>query len=147
MNKKIKWLLVFLWMILIFSFSSQSGVASDEKSRFIVYLFNESGINLNSVFGNLANFAVRKFSHFTEYFILYILLFNALYEKSKMKKTFLLSIVIVFLYACSDEIHQFFVPGRSSRIRDVIIDTSGGFASLLCCLFHSRRKNKYRRDL
>ena len=37
----------------------------------------------------------------------------------------------VFLYACTDEFHQLFVPGRSGNFRDVIIDTSGGVLSAI----------------
>ena len=40
-------------------------------------------------------------------------------------KLVLLSLLICFLYACSDEIHQLFVPGRSGEARDVLIDTLG----------------------
>ena len=37
----------------------------------------------------------------------------------------------VFLYACTDEFHQLFVPGRDGNFRDVIIDTSGGTLSAI----------------
>ena len=36
-----------------------------------------------------------------------------------------MSILFSFLYACTDEIHQIFVPGRSAQFRDVLIDTLG----------------------
>lgn len=38
---------------------------------------------------------------------------------------------LVMLYGCSDEFHQLFVAGRSSRITDVLIDTCGGGIGLL----------------
>jgi VanZ family protein len=76
--------------------------------------------------GDMANFAVRKTAHFLEYFIMYSLAYNALYEKGSLKRSFLISLLIVFLYACSDEFHQLFVPGRACRFTDVLIDTSGG---------------------
>lgn len=140
MNKYFKWILVIAWMIIIFMFSNQPANISDEKSRFVVHLFNAVGINLNSVFGSLANFVVRKISHFSEYFIFYLLLFNAFHEKFEIKKVLFLSLIIVFLYACSDEIHQLFIPGRTGRIRDVIIDTCGGLTSLLCCFYYYKIK-------
>jgi VanZ family protein len=37
----------------------------------------------------------------------------------------LIPLLIGFLYAVSDEIHQYFVPGRAMQARDVLIDTSG----------------------
>ncbi|WP_446898216.1 VanZ family protein [Clostridium sp. LBM24168] len=142
MNKNIRWLLVILWIIIIFIFSNQPGNVSDEKSKFVVGLFNAIGVNLNNLFGNMANFAIRKISHFMEYLILYILLLNALYEKSKVKRALLISIIIVFLYACLDEVHQLFIPGRSSRIRDIIIDTAGGFAGLLTSFYYLYKKRR-----
>lgn len=140
MNKNVKWMLVVLWIIIIFAFSNQPGNVSDEKSKFVVGLFNAIGMNLNSIFGNMANFAIRKVSHFMEYLILYILLFNALFKKAEIGRALLLSIIIVFLYACLDEIHQFFIPGRSSRIRDVIIDTTGGITGLFLCFYYLYKK-------
>ncbi|UYJ41604.1 MAG: VanZ family protein [Lachnospiraceae bacterium] len=33
--------------------------------------------------------------------------------------------MIAVLYACTDEYHQLFVPGRSGQLRDVMIDAVG----------------------
>ncbi|MBL4938671.1 VanZ family protein [Clostridium sp. YIM B02515] len=130
-RKNIKWLLVVVWMIVIFVFSSMNGDSSDEKSKFVIYIFNLLGLNLNGIFGTLADFIVRKCAHFTEYFILYMLLYNALKENFSFKKALLFSIIGVFLYASSDEFHQSFVPGRGPSFRDVCIDTSGGLLALV----------------
>lgn len=35
------------------------------------------------------------------------------------------------IYACTDEIHQLFVPGRSGQFRDVMIDSLGAFIGIL----------------
>ena len=37
----------------------------------------------------------------------------------------LISFSITVLYACSDEFHQLFVPGRAGMIQDVMIDSIG----------------------
>lgn len=55
---------------------------------------------------------------------------NVNYYSSKaydkiMKKRMLISVIIGFLYAVSDEIHQSFIPNRSARIIDVFLDTLG----------------------
>ena len=42
-----------------------------------------------------------------------------------IKHPLVISIIFSFLYACIDEIHQIFVPGRSAQFRDVLIDTLG----------------------
>lgn len=40
-------------------------------------------------------------------------------------------IAFVFLYACSDEFHQYFIPGRAMAFKDVLIDTSGGITGYI----------------
>ncbi len=77
--------------------------------------------------------------------ILYILLFNALTENFKLKKALIVSLAIVFLYSCSDELHQYFIPGRTARVRDVIIDTCGGIFALL--ILYLRRKSLLKKQL
>lgn len=126
-----KWILVLAWMIVIFLFSNDPAAVSDEKSGFVLKTLNALGINLNSYFGELANFIVRKAGHFTEYFLLYALLFNALQDNSSLRQSLIISLIITFLYACSDEFHQIFIPGREGKFRDVLIDTSGGAFALI----------------
>ena len=40
-------------------------------------------------------------------------------------------VAFCFLYACSDEIHQYFVPGRACMFRDILLDTAGGTVGIL----------------
>lgn len=129
-KKKRKLFMLILWMIIIFIFSQMPGNVSDENSRFVIYIFNLLGLNLNSAFGSLANFIVRKGAHFTEYFILYMLFLNVYKDKFHWTRALIFSLVCVFLYACTDEFHQSFVPGRGPAFRDVLIDTSGGLVAL-----------------
>ncbi|MBX4267587.1 VanZ family protein [Clostridium estertheticum] len=131
-KKHLNWILVIGWMIIIFIFSSQVGEVSNENNKFVIYVFNLLGLNLNNIFGTLSNFIVRKASHFTEYFILYMLIYRAMNKSKKIDmKIFIASILIVFLYACSDEFHQSFVPGRGPALRDVMVDTCGGLTAFL----------------
>ena len=131
-KKHINWILVIGWMVLIFLFSSQPGEVSSGNNKFVIYLFNFLGLDLNSIFGTMSDFIVRKAAHFTEYFILYILLYRALKAgKDASIKVFIGCILIVFLYACSDEFHQAFVPGRGPAFRDVMVDTCGGLLAFL----------------
>ena len=51
------------------------------------------------------------------------------------KKLILYSMLICFLYACTDEFHQLFVYGRSAEIKDVLIDSFGSLTSILLCNF------------
>jgi VanZ family protein len=90
--------------------------------------------------------SIRKCAHMFVYFLLGI--FAALtagtWEPSVGKRIWLPWLVSV-LYACSDEWHQRFVPGRSCAWRDVGIDAAGALAGvLLVFLFWKIRaaKNK-----
>jgi VanZ family protein len=130
-KRYVKWALVVIWAIVIFVFSSQSGEISNENNKFIVEILSRIGINLDSITGGIANFIIRKAAHFTEYFILYMLLYNALIDDFYPMSTFILAISLTFLYAASDEIHQMFVPGRGPAVLDVFIDTSGGATAAL----------------
>lgn len=142
-KKYINWILVIGWMILIFMFSNQAGDVSKENNKFVIYVFELFGMDLNSIFGALSNFIVRKAAHFIEYFILYVLVYRAINTKKNSDiKVFIWSILIVFLYACSDELHQAFVPGRGPAFSDVLIDTSGGLTAFLVMYILSYTKKQ-----
>lgn len=130
-SKIINWILLIMWMIGIFTMSNQPASISDSQSEGVIKILLSIGIDTNSIFGQLANFIVRKCAHFLEYMILAILYFNVGKLYFNRKKVILSTIMFVFLYACSDEIHQLFVPGREGAFRDVLIDTFGGTAALL----------------
>ena len=51
------------------------------------------------------------------------------------------------LYACSDEFHQYFVPGRSCKFFDVCVDSTGAFfgALLFWGIFHLREQKRERK--
>lgn len=136
-KKYLKWAFVIIWAVVIFMFSSQTGEVSDNNNRFIVYLFKMTGINLDLYFGGIIHFIIRKLAHFLEYFTFYYLIYNALIEDLNRRSALIASLAVVFMYACTDEIHQAFIPGRGPAIRDVLIDTGGGF---LCMLLKILRK-------
>jgi VanZ family protein len=106
--------------------SNQPATISDSQSIGVLKLFIKLGIDINGIFGEFANFIIRKCAHFMEYMILGLLTFNVLRFYYNIKQVSIITIICIFLYAASDEIHQLFVPGREGAIRDVFIDTSGG---------------------
>ena len=63
-----------------------------------------------------------------------------------MTKPALYSIIFCFLYACSDEIHQMFLDGRTAKIMDVCIDTCGSMIGNMICFVIDRIKNKYKKQ-
>ena len=78
------------------------------------------------------NYIVRKSAHFTIYFILGIIIIQLLscFNIKNKYKLIIISIIICFSYALTDEFHQSFV-GRSARFIDVCIDTSGATISII----------------
>lgn len=131
-RKVIKIILVLLWMVMIFLLSNEEAVKSSKKSDGLIIksveLFTGKSLSdqeKEKVLKYLV-FPVRKCAHLSLYLILGILVISLLREYMVINtKLVLLSLLICFLYACSDEIHQLFVPGRSGEARDVLIDTLG----------------------
>ena len=133
----------------IFFFSSDEKNASDKKSDGVIVSVTEKiiGKKLNSKEKRyyIDKFVrpVRKSAHFTIYLLLGLLFTSILKEYNIIdKRCIIYTLIFVFLYACSDEIHQLFVAGRSGEILDVLIDTSGGMVgSVFYKLIFNRRKN------
>ena len=130
-GKLIAAVLLIAWMVVIFVFSAMPAEASDEKSMLIVNILDSLGLNTQGTLADLANHIVRKSAHFIEYALLYFFALNLMRYYFTFNKALLMSLAIVFLYACTDEFHQLFVPGRAGRFSDVLIDTSGGFTSMV----------------
>ena len=73
---------------------------------------------------------IRKLAHFAEYLILSVLLYRALdVERRWSLRAAVLALVLAGLYAGSDELHQYRVPGRGARASDCLIDVSGAAAA------------------
>ncbi|MCK4648089.1 VanZ family protein [bacterium] len=68
---------------------------------------------------------VDKFIHLIEYGILGFLFYRALKVSRLAKQVFVLAIIFSILYALSDEIHQYFVPGREFDLWDLAADSLG----------------------
>lgn len=119
----IKYIFVAVWMLVIFLMSNEIAGTSSSRSDEIVRTIQSLGVSVPS---DLLTFLVRKAAHIGAYFVLGILLFNLLKEYGlAVKKIIFISLAIAMLYACTDEIHQMFIPGRSGEVRDVLIDTAG----------------------
>lgn len=149
MVKTIKIILIILCMALIFCFSSDSAEVSTKKSDGLIVKTCEFvlGRELNKVekekYIDQFVFFVRKGAHFTIYCILGILIMSYFKEIYLVnKKGILIAFIICFLYACSDEIHQLFVPGRSGEIRDVLIDSIGSLLGIHLYYFISTVRRK-----
>jgi VanZ family protein len=116
------------WMALIFGFSTDYFSSSNTAPVF--------GSLLTSLFPGVTaetlaqwHLLMRKLGHWTEYFILAVLVLRAL-TRSNLSWRFIGTAVFVFLFALSDEWHQAFVPSRSASFADVLLDTFGGICGV-----------------
>lgn len=150
--------LLFIWMMVIFLFSSQNGQLSSNVSEgfaaklfSIIYpTFRDMSAEDKTAFLETIMLPVRKLAHFTLYFVLGFLssmLFITLKNYGIYIKG-IISWVFCVIYAISDEIHQYFVPNRTCAIRDMVIDSSGAllsvavFVTMVCTVkrFHKYKK-------
>ena len=130
------WLPVLLWMTLIFAASGdQKSVHHSSRliGPFVHWLFPQMPpAQVAEVV-----FYVRKSAHFTEFAVLAGLLWYALrkpvrhdprpWSAAPARNAWLLATAC----AASDELHQYFVPGRQAAVLDVVIDASGAATGLL----------------
>lgn len=129
------WLPVLVWMMVIFSFSTDSHSAQ-HSSRIIEPLLRWLFPHLSADGAAAANHLFRKCCHLGEYSILGLLVFRAMGMSDNRLPAWSWPRVggtglIVFLYASTDEFHQRFVPTRTPMVSDVFIDTAGGMVGLL----------------
>lgn len=136
-------ILLIFWMCVIFYMSNQPANISDSQSFKVMSILGNFNIDVNGIFGELANFVVRKCAHFLEYMILGFLIMNVVRMYYVFKVSSIISILGVFLYACTDEFHQLFVPGREGAFRDVMIDTCGGLTFILFYILFRIIRRKY----
>ena len=149
--KVVKICFLVLWMALIFAFSNQKDVESSNVSdgfidRTVVKIYKIFNENITKEKENEIiekyTYPIRKLAHYTLYFILGILSFLVVKDYSINKKLIIYSLLICFLYACSDEFHQLFIIGRSARVLDVMIDTFGSSCSISIFYIFNKKISK-----
>lgn len=133
MRKKTFLTLAILWMFVIFYMSNQPAHISSAQS---------SGAIDTMIVNGTAQFAIRKSAHMFSYAILAIFWFMSIYDGKSIKKTFITSLFIAFIYACTDEVHQLFIPGRSGEIRDVLVYFTGAIIGLFIVVLVTKFINK-----
>ena len=131
-------------MIGIFLFSGQQGEASAGVSNGVgEWLLGILGIgippgmsasNVPILFG----LTIRKLAHIFLYFLLggtsflfAVMLPVKTVAKARPAISGGIALVISLLYACLDEVHQSFVPGRVAQIQDVGVDAIGFVFSIV----------------
>ena len=136
------WLLCIAVMYVIFMFSSATGEESEEVSQNL----------LSKIVEFIGNFithnTLRKLAHFSEFAALGFCFSGAIHYTFGKKK-FYLPLIPSFVYAVSDEIHQYFVPERACALKDVVIDSAGAllavgvFTAAICFITPLKKYKKF----
>ena len=133
------WLPVVLWMGFIFFMSTDVGAAPHTGGLLEPLLrWIHPGISAEAI--EWAHFVVRKCGHLSEYAVLALLTWRALWlagsEKARSSaiRCAAWAWLIATVYAGTDEFHQWFVPTRTASVRDVMIDSCGAAIGLTLLL-------------
>ena len=144
-------------MVFIFVQSAMPDYASVEESNFFVEIAKAiiDSVSTATINPEILSHIIRKLAHFTEYTVFGASLVMTL--KSLMRKTTFAELVSVgsinrylfmtallswafgTFYAITDEIHQYFVPGRFCDWKDVCIDSAGVALGCLICSLITRK--------
>lgn len=89
---------------------------------------------------------LRKLGHFSEYFVLSILVGRALLDERGLRPHHAaMAVTLAAAYAVTDEAHQYFVPGRTAALGDVGIDVLGALAGQVAWVRWARPRVPSRR--
>ena len=135
-------ILLVLTFISIFNFSNQDGQTSGGLSRKVarkmvdVFPYTKNlKEEAKSKIVEKSQPIIRKGAHLSIYTLVGILIMSFISTyKIHLKYKFLISIFVGLIYACSDEIHQSFIPGRTASVIDVGIDTLGVVLGIILIL-------------
>ena len=144
------WVPVLLWLALIFSASGDKS-SGRHSSRIIAPIVRWLVPNISQKNLDTVVYSVRKAAHVTEYAILALLLWRALYKPGRSRsdgtplswrwRPAVIAFVLATLYAITDEFHQTFVPTRTGQTMDVFIDAFGAALGLLAVWLVGRWRN------
>lgn len=122
--------LVIIWLLIVYFLSAEpSSVSSNTSGKFVNIILKiiYGTSNVNQVRIDIITFIIRKLAHFTLYTLGGILIFNLVmcYNINSNRKKVMCAWFVGTIFAGLDEFHQYFVPGRSAELRDVLIDSLG----------------------
>ncbi len=137
---------------IFFQSSLQGPVSGNESGVFVEIIAKILKVTPDEGF----HFTIRKLAHFTEYAILGITLGLLVWSPSNKAatehsnsadhldetiasgevilpqfRTGFIAWLIGSVYAVTDELHQYLVPGRSCQVNDMLIDSAGVFFGVL----------------
>lgn len=130
------WIACLLWMGMIFYFSSQPADVSLQESGNILVQMNQIGNDevhniSDSRVWELQNF-IRKSAHFILYSGLgFLTVLSIVLIKYKFYTSYVIAWFAAALYGVSDEVHQYFIPGRGPTFADIKLDTISALAGVV----------------
>lgn len=128
--------LIALWLGFIWCNSAENGSETVETSNGVTQIVAEivvpgyGGLPQEEKTAVIEKISppVRSLAHAFEFFVLALLVGSLVYTFA-FKGLFLRQVLIAsgacVLCACADEIHQYFVPGRTADILDILVDVAG----------------------
>ena len=149
-NKKFTVIVIAIMAFIFFQSALPADLSSRESGR-VVDLLVRLFQGIMPIDRQTMVFIVRKGAHFAEYTILGGFLVPAVTEWMAVDKTpvpdsvrsiRIISWLVGTLYAVTDEVHQYFVPGRSCELRDIGIDSCGVLAGVLVVSLLMRSKER-----
>ncbi len=134
------WSVVIAWMAVI-SLMSTDPFSAANTNHYIDPVLRFFFPHLRPADFILAHTIIRKTAHFTEFFILGSLLYWAC-RRGRVPRWrawwMVQALVLAMLYSLVDELHQAFVPSRTSSLLDSGVDSLGaGVSQLFIYLRHA----------
>lgn len=140
-------ILIVAWLFVIFTLSGMTSNESNSKSKSTLNILIQKTLNITNKTGltdkhptiekknkviDSINLPMRKFAHATVFIILaiMIMIFLRMFKMSS-KLSFIITVLISFMYALFDEYHQTFISGRTGQFSDALIDTVGAIIGAL----------------
>jgi VanZ family protein len=115
-------ILTVLYMVMIFYLSHQPSLPQPEAFKDVP--------------------SIDRVEHIIEFFILGLLMFLSFHfsgNREMRRSAWMLALLGTVIYACVDEVHQMFVPGRFPEIIDLLADSTGAVLACFLGVWYSQR--------
>lgn len=145
-------ILVIICMLIIFMFSRQVAEQSKKASlgvseKVVTTIYKNQGLTQSEIEKKSKSIEkpIRKMAHFSIFTLIGVTAYSFAntYNISRKRKI-IYSLLFGIAYACTDEIHQLFVKGRSCEFRDICIDSLGVLSGIIVTelIVHNITKSK-----
>lgn len=152
--KAISLTVTILIMALIFFFSSQTSEESTDVSdgitmKIVEILYPQLDVEDKVETAEELSHLVRKAAHFMIFAALGLSVATTVkaYCSITNGQAIIRAMAICVAYACSDEIHQNFVSGRTMKFSDVLIDSAGALVGIGMFFLLYKACNKFIRGM